>query len=83
MRYVRTSLVFRLQQLPSEELLAEINDRFRDILVEGRFAVSEPLPEERDEKELAALPRLVFHFNRRAYGRLRQLIDCINAGANP
>jgi uncharacterized protein (TIGR00730 family) len=80
MRYVRTNLVFRLQQLPSEELIAQLNDRFRDILVEGRFTVSQPLPEERDETELAALPRLVFHFNRRSFGRLKQLIDCINAG---
>ena len=80
MRYVRTNLVFRLQQVPSDELLEEINDRFRDILVEGRFMVGGPLPEERDETELATLPRLIFHFNRRACGRLRQLIDCINGG---
>jgi uncharacterized protein (TIGR00730 family) len=78
MRYVRTNLVFRLQQPPSEELLAEINDSFRDILVEGRFTLSEPLSEERDESDLAALPRLVFHFNRHDFGRLRQLIDRIN-----
>jgi uncharacterized protein (TIGR00730 family) len=81
MRYVRTNLVFRLQQSPSEELMAEINDRFRDILSEGCFTLSEALPEEREQTELAALPRLVFRFNRRSYGRLRQLIDCINAGA--
>ena len=42
MRYVRTNLVFRLQQSPSEELMEEINDRFRDILGEGRFTVGEP-----------------------------------------
>ncbi len=58
MRYVRTNLVFRLRQLPSTELMEEINDRFRDILVEGRFTVGEPLPEEHDETELAAMPRL-------------------------
>ena len=80
MRYVRTNLVFRLQQPLSEKLLDEINDRFRDILIEGRFAGGEPLPEERDESDLAALPRLIFHFNRRSFGRLRQLIDCINTG---
>jgi uncharacterized protein (TIGR00730 family) len=78
MRYVRKELVFRLQQPPSEELLDEINARFHDILIDGRFTVSGPLPEERDESDLAALSRLVFHFNRRAFGRLRQLIDCIN-----
>ena len=78
MRYVRSNLVFRLQQTPSKMLLEEINDCFRDILVEGRFTVSEPLTEEREESDLAALPRLVFQFNRHDFGRLRQLIDCIN-----
>ena len=37
-----------------------------------------PLDEEREESDLAAMPRLIFRFNRRNYGRLRQLIDCIN-----
>ena len=81
MRYVRTNLVFRLQRPPSGPLLEEINDRFQDILLHGRFAPSGPLPEEREESELSALPRLVFAFDRRSFGRLRQLIDCINRGA--
>ena len=80
MRYVRTNLVFRLLQTPSEELLEAINHRFQDILVEGRFVLSGPLAEERAEVDLAELPRLVFHFNRRNVGRLRQLIDYINQG---
>jgi uncharacterized protein (TIGR00730 family) len=80
MRYVRGDLVFRLQRQPSDSLLDEINDSFRDILLDGQFAVSGPLSEERDESDLAALPRLVFHFNRRSYGRLRQLIDRLNTG---
>jgi uncharacterized protein (TIGR00730 family) len=82
MRYVRDSLVLRLQQRPSDELIEQINDRFSDILIDGRFTVGEPLAEEREESELAALPRLIFHFNRRSFGRLRQLIDCINQGAD-
>lgn len=81
MRYVRTKLVFRLQQSPSKELLEEINDRFRCILSEGCFTVGGPLSEEREESHLAALPRLIFAFDRRSFGRLRQLIDCINGGA--
>ena len=81
MRYVRTNLVFRLQRSLSEPLLEEINERFHDILLRGRFAVSGPLPEEREESDLVALPRLVFAFDRRSFGRLRQLIDCINRGA--
>ncbi len=78
MRYVRTHLVFRLQQAPTEALLERINTDFHDILVEGKFTVGGPLPEERDETELVALPRLIFRFDRRSFGRLRQLIDCIN-----
>jgi uncharacterized protein (TIGR00730 family) len=78
MRYVRANLVFRLQRPLGKSVLDEINDRFRDILSEGCFAVSGPLPEERTEAHLATLPRLVFHFDRRSFGRLRQLIDHIN-----
>jgi uncharacterized protein (TIGR00730 family) len=81
MRYVRTNLVFRLQQPLNEALLEEINDRFHDILAEGRFTQGSPLSEEHDESDLAALPRLIFHFDRRSFGRLRQLIDCINRGS--
>jgi hypothetical protein len=36
------------------------------------------LPEEINEPEIAHLPRLCLQFNRRNYGRLRQLIDRIN-----
>jgi uncharacterized protein (TIGR00730 family) len=78
MRYVRSNLVLRLSEAPSEALLGQINTRFADLLAEGRFTVTGPLPEEKDEPELAELPRLVFPFNRRNYGRLRQLIDWLN-----
>jgi len=79
MRYVRNKLVLRLQTAPSDEQLEEINRQFGDILSEGRFQASGPLAEE-DEPELANLSRLVFRFNRRSLGRLRQLIDFLNSG---
>lgn len=80
MRYVRNRLVVRLQSLPAPALVAEINEHFRDIVHEGDFRVTGPQPEEKDEPELAHLPRLVFRFNRRNLGRLRQLIDVLNRG---
>jgi len=80
MRYVRNKLVLRMTTAPSDELLQDINAEFDDILLEGRFRVDKALSEERDEPELAHLPRLVFRFNRRSLGRLRQLIDAINHG---
>ncbi len=81
MRYIRTQLVFRLQQPLGENVLEELNDRFRDILIEGRYTLGGPLAEEREEVHLAKMPRLIFRFNRRNYGRLRQLIDFINGRA--
>jgi uncharacterized protein (TIGR00730 family) len=80
LRYVRSSLVIRLQHRPSEALLETINKDFTDILEAGSFQVGSALPEEHDDPELDALTRLIFQFNRRNYGRLRQLIDCINRG---
>jgi uncharacterized protein (TIGR00730 family) len=80
MRYVRQDLVIRLSEPISKDLLDQINTHFADLLVDGRFIVGNPLPEERDESDLAALPRLIFHYHRRNSGRLRQLIDCINGG---
>ena len=81
MRYVRHNLVLRLLQAPSPELLEQINAHFADILAAGKFTAGGPLPEEKDEPELAILPRLIFRFNRRSLGRLRQLIDALNRGS--
>lgn len=81
MRYVKNLLAFRLRTPISDELLAGINQHFKDILHDGEFEQREALPDELDDPELLALPRLVFHFNRHGLGRLRQLIDCVNRGS--
>ncbi len=81
MRYVKNKLVFRLKEAPTPELVAAINDEFADIVNGGEFIVGGPLREEKDEPDLAAHARLVFRFNRRSLGRLRQLIDVINRGS--
>jgi hypothetical protein len=78
MRYVREQLVIRLMKAPSAALLETLNADFSDILSEGKFTVGGALPDERDDPLLAELPRLIFHFNRRNFGRLRQLIDVVN-----
>ncbi len=78
MRYVRDELVLRLRTSLSDEHMERLQTEFADILVSGKYEQRAPLPEESGEKELAAFPRLVFHFNRRSLGRLRMLIDDIN-----
>ena len=81
MRYVKNELALRLNTALSEDELVEIEHRFGDILSAGGFRQSPALKAEKDEPDLADKPRLVFEFNRRNLGRLRQLIDFINAGA--
>ena len=79
MRYVRGDLVLRLRSSLKDKLLARVKRSFGDILLGGTFEQAEALPEEANEPELANLPRLKFRFDRHAVGRLRQLIDVINA----
>jgi len=78
MRYVRQNLVLRLNERLSDQRMEQLNSDFADLLVKGRFTLGGPLSEEKDEPELAHLPRLMFQFNRRSYGRLRRLIDWLN-----
>ena len=80
MRYVKNKLAFRLKEAPTPAMMEDINTKFADILTSGDFRLTGPLPEERDETDLAGFARLVFRFNRRSLGRLRQLIDFINLG---
>lgn len=79
MRYVRGDLVLRLHSRIPDSLLDRIQVSFEDILLGGRFELVGALPEEANEPNLAALPRLKFRFDRHAVGRLRQLIDVLNA----
>lgn len=78
MRYVRKKLVFRLNQEPSDALVERLNAEFQDIVEKGRIEKSTALPLESDDPHLAHLPRLLFQFNRRDMGRLRQMVDVLN-----
>jgi hypothetical protein len=78
MRYVDETLVMRLTSRLSPEKLDKLNADFSDILVSGSIEQVGMLPDEAGEPELAELPRLKLHFNRRNLGRLRQLIDAVN-----
>jgi uncharacterized protein (TIGR00730 family) len=82
LRYVRGDLVLRLQKTLAPPLLQRIRQEFRDILSGGDFELlTSALPDESNEPELSHLPRLKFRFQRQAVGRLRQLVDLINAEA--
>jgi uncharacterized protein (TIGR00730 family) len=79
-RYVGSRLVLRLHEAPSDEQLERLNDEFAGLLESGRIERTKALPEE--EGEMKHLPRLQLHFDRRMAGRLRELIDRLNAFAD-
>lgn len=78
-RYVDGRLVLRLLHPPTEGQVAELNDFFPDILVTGRIEAIAATPAEAEEGDYPDLPRLRLHFDRRNLGRLRALIDHLNA----
>ncbi|MCL5885222.1 MAG: TIGR00730 family Rossman fold protein [Deltaproteobacteria bacterium] len=79
MRTVGKDLVIRLRSPLPKGALDRLRADFSDILASGTFRLDGCLPDEADESDLAGLPRLVFSFNRRNFGRLRGLVDAINA----
>jgi uncharacterized protein (TIGR00730 family) len=78
MRYIRDRLVLRLNREPSDALVERLNEDFADIVEEGRIAKTAVHRLESDDEHLKNLPRLTFLFNRRNFGRLRQMIDVLN-----
>jgi uncharacterized protein (TIGR00730 family) len=77
MEYVNNRLVLRLKQRIEEASLAAIQQNFADILAEGTFH-QEIEAGTNGSARAVVEARLIFHFNRRSLGRLRQLIDLIN-----
>jgi uncharacterized protein (TIGR00730 family) len=80
-RYVREWLVIRVREAPDAAELAALNAEFGDILAEGAIEVRGALPEEGGEAD--PFPRVLLRFERKKMGRLRQLIDRLNALAEP
>jgi uncharacterized protein (TIGR00730 family) len=77
-RQVRDKCVIRLERELTESGVDALNAAFADLVTEGRIEKTYALPEEANEPELLAKPRLAFSYDHRSAGRLRQLIDEIN-----
>ncbi len=78
-RYVDGVLVLRLQRLPDEPSLARLSEEFADILRSGTLRAVEASQEEISEGDFPEMPRLALDFDQRSHGRLRRLIDALNA----
>src|SRR5262252_6701152 len=74
-RFVKDLFVIRLKHRPSETALKAMNEDFADIIIGPEIKRIEPTAEELVDDDNTDLPRIAFGFNRRDYGRLRQLVD--------
>ena len=77
-RFVKDLFVIRLKHPPTDSALAAMNEDFADLIVGTPIRRIEPTPEEVEDGDQLELSRIAFGFNRRDYGRLRQLVDVLN-----
>lgn len=78
-RFVRDQLVIRLERQLPDAYVDGLEEEFKDIIVRGRLRQRAAFAAEVDQPDLTALPRLVFRFKRMNLGRLRMLINRVNA----
>jgi uncharacterized protein (TIGR00730 family) len=77
-RYTAGRLILRLRQAPTVEELEVLSNDFADVIVEGSIERTEPNQAELDDNDALDKERITFYFDRRHFGRLRQLIDRLN-----
>jgi len=77
-RFVKDLFIIRLQHAPSATAIAALNEDFADIITGQKIHGIEPTAEELEDNDHLELARIAFGFNRRDYGRLRQLVDVLN-----
>ena len=78
-RWVNDVLVIRMQHGPTEVQLADISTRFGEFADADGVWRTGPLPQEVSGKDNLELARIALRFSRRQPGRLRGLIDAVNA----
>jgi uncharacterized protein (TIGR00730 family) len=78
-RFVKDLFVIRLKHAPSDSALEAMTEDFADINTGPPIKRIEPTPDEKEDNDHIELPRIAFNFNRRDYGRLRQLIGVLNS----
>jgi hypothetical protein len=77
-RFVKDLFVIRLKHAPTDTAIRAMTEDFGDLISGDPIRRIKPTPEDREDDDHLDLHRIAFGFNRRDYGRLRQLIDVIN-----
>jgi len=77
-RWVGDQLVVRLAGALTAGAVAELNEKFADLVRAGQIVQGIALRQEKNEPTIWNLPRLILTPHRQSFGRFRQLIDAIN-----
>ncbi len=78
-RFVKDLFIIRLKHAPTDTAIEALNEDYADIIIGPPIKKIDPTPEEREDKDCVEYQRIAFGFNRRDYGRLRQLVDVLNS----
>ncbi|HXT11737.1 MAG TPA: LOG family protein [Candidatus Angelobacter sp.] len=78
-RFVKDLFVIRLKHAPTQTAIDAMNEDFADIVIGPPIQKIAATIEEVEDGDNVELPRIAFGFNRRDYGRLRQLYNVLNS----
>ena len=78
-RFVGDRLILRVKHAPAASAMAALREDFADIVTGAPIELCDATGEEREDDDRVELPRIGFGFDRKSYGRLRELIDRLNA----
>ncbi len=79
MRFVGSRLILRVKKAPDDAQLDVLSERFADIIVKGKIVRTDAVATEIADDDALGMERIMFEFDRAKYGRLRALIDDLNA----
>jgi uncharacterized protein (TIGR00730 family) len=77
-RIVGDDLVIRVHHGPTDDQLADLNERFGSLATDGMIRRVEPFSIERRQDDHVDLDRIAFAFDRHGYAAIRGLIDALN-----
>jgi uncharacterized protein (TIGR00730 family) len=78
LRWAGDRLFIRLRAAPADAEIADLNERFAGLCVEGRIERTDPLPAELSDNDRLDLHRLVMRFDVRKGAEFRDLIRALN-----
>ena len=79
LRYIGQLAVMRMKHAPTDEQLAELNERFGPLCAGGGITRATPFEPERRENDKLDLPRIAYTLAGHSSGVQRELIDTVNS----